>query len=277
MKTICKLMATLAMVVTFADTSHAETRTLSGPGVTDDNVIYAYPTLHTNNYGSADSGAVGVGAGVLTRSLLRFDLSSVSGLAGKTVTNASLTLTVKGAYHSFANQTVSLYPIFAYNVGWVEGTANGVYQHGSSDWEFSADNGDYTSIQWRAVPFGVVYAGLGNPGDAYTNVPAATFLASSTDTNTPGTTVTINFADLSFLQNWINNPSQNAGFLIRAPGMESVALDAFWIWYSSEASNPAFQPVLTVDFIPEPSVMCLFAAGALLVWRRTCRRQPTES
>jgi hypothetical protein len=75
----------------------------------------------------------------------------------------------------------------------------------------------------------------------------------------------------SDVQNWLNNPASNNGWVIKNQD-ETTATDflAFWSWQGAANNNdPAIAPDLTVDYeTPEPSGLLLMAVCIPLAMRR---------
>ena len=185
-------------------------------------------------------GSYSLGEGTRRRSLIRFDLSSLS---GQTVSSASLTLVRDGSGGTFTNQTVSLFATSSPNGGWTESTAAWAWQ-------------SYRATHWAGSD------GLGTAGTDYLNGVLATATVNSTDSFGPRVTFTLNSAGITALQSWIDSPSSNAGFLLRADGLEAAGLGIAQ-FRSRESLVTADWPVLEVSTIPEPSSFA-FIAGILL-------------
>lgn len=192
----------------------------------------------------------------ITRTLIRFDLSSLQAnlTAGDTITNVTLTLTSQAYAFGTKGVANSLHRIDPVNAAWTESQATWQNRDQSGPTPWAGGNGLVSGTDYIATALDVQNSP--NPGN----------LGPS-----DGDTITFTLNDLSFLPGWINNPSTNAGFLIRQPGVNTGAYDRF---YSSEASNVAFRPLLTVTLVsvPEPasSVTMLMGAAvfALARWRR---------
>jgi hypothetical protein len=169
------------------------------------------------------------------RTLIRFDLSSLQSMLaqGYSIHGAQLTLTLASNADHLGVAT-SLYRVSDGNANWVEGTAIATTQPGSSDWNHRI----YNTQPWAGSP------GLSTPGADYVPTPLATANAPLT----AGGTMTLTLSDVSFLADWINNPTHNAGFLVRqASG--SFSVDQF---NSREASTVASRPQLVVTFNAHP-------------------------
>lgn len=274
MRTRHLLAVGIAISVTFAAIpSRAVIYTYQGAS-SRDNLLLG-PWGADLNQGGSGSITVGNNAGAPCKSLLWFDLSSLA--AGTTVNSAALRLTMTANTGTDADPTISttahVYPIFASNAGWGEGTKTGspwppTATAGESSWQYA----QFNTVPWKNSVGTGTYQGLGNPGDGYSatsigEVPVfghgesyETYVTNYTQT------VTLNAAAI---QNWIDNPAQNAGLLI-----EANVTNVRWDFYSRETANTAYQPMLTLDVtIPEPGLLALpgLAGLGLLRRRRACR------
>ena len=57
--------------------------------------------------------------------------------------------------------------------------------------------------------------------------------------------MTFDFTDVSFLKDWINNPRDNAGFLLRSPDLESETYS--YIAFENSKAKPESRPVLQLE------------------------------
>jgi len=227
---------------------------IQGPLLTDDNSLLQGFAADDNRGGMSVPDGPGGSGGDARRMLLRFNLSS---LAGQTVTGASLQLTKASHTGTITNGNINIYQIFGSNAGWIEGTdtdLNVGVDTGRSTWTGAV----HGSVNWVNSGGTGNFPGLGNAGDAYAASPLASFLVNSSEAN--NTTIkTINFANTTFVQNWIDNPSQNAGMILIATNFTDT-----WRPYNSEATTAAFQPILFVtlaDPAPEPGTCVLLGLG----------------
>lgn len=187
--------------------------------------------------------------------LLRFDLSS---LAGKftTVNSISLRFDLTQIQGSVTNGTLQAYAISSANSGWVEGTAFGATQTGSSSWNYKK-----TST--------TVWAGLAGLGTA--DVDYDSTLLGSVDYSGTGFYTMILSGDTSRLttlvSSWTN--ATNAGVLFKEA---NAARDGFTYVYGKGDLYKSQMPLLTLDYslIPEPGSCVLVFTGlcALLGLRR---------
>lgn len=192
-------------------------------------------------------------------SILRWTLGSVpSGEVA--VTPGTVTLHVASEGPTFTGQTIDLYAIAPANAGWNESTP-GDY----ASWDFRNSVDSLTGTAWPAGG-----EGLGNyaEGLGYGASP----LSSLTWSGQSALTFTI---PQSILNDWIANPSNNAGILLRQQA-ESSASGGFLRLHSSEEQAgdvqlPDLAPTLTfTSAVPEPASapLLLLGAGALHTRRR---------
>ena len=216
------LHAAFAGIATFSGTGQVEDTYLRG----DDTQISS-----AHNYGGSDILIVGnLNSAVAVNALARFtDLSSLS---GQTVTNATLRLYNYNHANQTRDVTIDIYEVAAANGDWVEGTALGAVQTGSSDWRFKIQN----SAGWAGGRKGCGVAGT----DYETHL-----VGRAVSTNT--TAEWVEFAlDASVVQNWIDNPNQNRGLLLTAPG---AAIGGIAYFRSSESSYAGLELVVEVEGI----------------------------
>jgi len=149
------------------------------------------------------------GNGVDKSILLKWDTASIP--SGKSVTAVTLALRV-------VNSTANTYQIFEAKRNWVETQAT---------WNVFA-----TGSSWQV-------AGAAGANDRGATVLATVGPASS------GTTVTVslNASGVALVQNWINNPSANFGFLM-TNSTNTDGLD----FSSSEAATASTRPKLTITY-----------------------------
>ncbi len=179
-----------------------------------------------------------------TRALLRFD--NLTGFTGSQIqAGVSLTVTVHDN-NGGTPGTWSLYAISIANAGWTPANAT---------W----DNLNQSApTAWAGTP------GLSSPGTDYVATPVASL---AFDAQAAGTQLVFNLtsAGVAIVANWVDNPSQNGGFLLRLDGpQDQNRNDGIW---SAEAPTLSDRPLLTVA-LPEPTTPALLGAGALLLARR---------
>lgn len=173
---------------------------------------YLYQNTPTTNYGSAATllvdGDEPVGSTQDTSATLKWDVSSIP--AGKTVTSASITLNVVDA-------STHTYELYEMKRNWSESSAT---------W-----NQYTTGYNWAS-------AGANGSTDRGTTV-LGTISASATGSYT----INLNASGIALVQNWVNNPSANHGFII-ANGAKTNGLD----FSSSEAAAAGQRPKLSVIY-----------------------------
>lgn len=204
----------------------------------------------TLNYGANQSIPVGYNTFNIRRALMRFDLSSLSLAPGESVASASITLNLNAAPVSGAEE-IGVYEVALANVGWVEGTANGTRQVGSSSFNYRiTESTDPASTTWDGGSNGALegWPGSTTPMDTAT-VDVGTAL---------GTDFTFDL-DLTLVESWINNSSTNAGVVFSPTAGPANSNNYLASFDSSEDGTIAFRPSLEVSIIPEPS-----AAGVLV-------------
>jgi hypothetical protein len=183
--------------------------------------------------------------------LMRFtDLSAAS---GQTVTSALLRLYKVDWDKQTADVTVNIYQVAAANAGWVEGSGKAELIDGTADWRWRSQ-GDNTP--WAGGQNGCGIAGTDYTTDLVGSVTAHAATGGFLDIN----------LDVSVVQNWIDNPGQNYGLVLTAPGATAAGQVAWFL--SSEGDSG--QPSLTVTTIPEPASVGMvgIGAGLFMILRR---------
>ena len=232
------------------------------------------------------------GSGNIKRSLVQFNLASIP--AGSTITSATLTLHVAqvagsaGNSNTTTNATDRLFGLYANLQPWTEGPSNRttVPGVGGTGQGAARQNGDVT---WDYASFNSnsSLAVLWNNG----NSTGGNFSSTESDQlDVPvGATLAIGGA-LTFptssglvadVQNWLDDPSSNDGWLLKSDNLELTPTSFLGFWTReavSEGNDPniAVAPFITVTFTPpagaapEPASLGLIAlaAPALLIRRR---------
>jgi len=224
--------ALLAAALSFTATLPARAALISNPS--GDTYITQHSGLGgpTSNH-ALDASLRAIGTSTfLSYPLLQFDLSS---LAGETVVgNATLSLYVSSGFGLNAPRTVNVYDVL---IGWVPTTVTYNTFGASPGVQFGTDVGA-TAVASQTVGF----PGM-TPQYVSWTIPGAV------------------------IQNWIDNPSQNDGLLVRNLAGSSRDL----AFASMEGTH---QPELSVEAVPEPGTATAFfgvACLGLAVWRRRRR------
>lgn len=217
----------------------AGTVTLTGTNQVEDVFLRgddgAGGTTPVNNYGGNDFimvGRLADGASNtnLANTLLRF--SGFSSLSNQVVQSAILRVWNQNHVNQTADAPINVYEVALANGDWVEGNGLGAVITGTSDWRFKIQNtGDWAGGR----------NGCGVAGTDYIN----SLVGSAVATNT--TQEWVNFTlDVDVIQNWIDNPDQNNGFVLTAPGAVPGEVAYF---YSSEKGGNAM-PQLVLETAP---------------------------
>lgn len=220
----------LLAVLGLAPTGPADTVVLTS--ARDNTLIEVAGGTKSNALGDVFAGRVGAfGGGTRRRGVMFFDIAG-SVPAGSTITGVTLTLTVISAPFGNPPQTVSLHRALA---NWGEGTSffpggqGAPATLGDATWlhtffntqTWASAGGDFAATPSASISVGVI--------GPFTWGPAAQMTAD--------------------VQNWLDNPSGNFGWLIR--GNEAVQQTARR--FGSHEAQPAQQPVLTVQFDSAPA------------------------
>lgn len=180
------------------------------------NTSDAYDMTIKNNSPYVDKSIIDVGTkdGYINRGLIKFDVSSIP--SGATVTSSVLSL-----YHSaeFADGVMDfhLYPM---QKAWDYYTASWYRQYGTANW--SSAGGDYISTSGSVGKLPLNYTGVVNE---YKDI-----------------TITG-----SVVQDWVNSSANNVGLMIKA-STENVSSPSAHRFVSSQSTNEASRPYLTVDY-----------------------------
>jgi hypothetical protein len=223
-----------------------------------DAAIYNNATSNANGAGVSFL-AGNNGSGQTRRGLIRFDLSSI--VPGSTVESVRLELYMDQSPNATA-RAISLHPILE---SWTEGSTDpgGLQGQGTA--------GSAGDVTWSSRSL---------PSLAWTT-PGGTFGSASASASVTGVgwyaweaTSSMNVAMLEDIQNWIDAPATNAGWMIVGvePGTSTVKR------FVSSEGDPAFAPKLTLTVVPvpEPETYALFAAGLVLLGV-AARRRPRTS
>jgi hypothetical protein len=232
-----------------ATPSHAALVTLSA---IKDNTLYQNASGSLSN-GAGEAFFVGrtnQANNPLRRALLAFDIYSQLP-AGVTITSAKLelwcSLTISGG------QNIELHTVLK---DWGESTSNA---NGNEGQGAGAANGDATWIHTF------------RPGSLWTSAGGDFTPAASAVTSVSVSDEVYSWSSpqmVADVQNWLNNPSTDFGWLMR--GNEAVAASAKR-FNSRESIDPTMRPRLIIEYTPEPGTIGLLLAAAPLIRRRNRR------
>lgn len=190
------------------------------------------------------------GGGSPRRGLMEFDLSSIP--SGATITGATLTMHVNWFHGGALN--IGLYPVLA---SWMEGMAN------AGGGEFGGGGGGSASMEGDVT---WIHRWLGGP---LWSTPGGDFLNTSSATTSVGGVGFYNWSSpamVAKLQTWLNNPSSNFGWMMKAPETSIGNTKRF---DARESSAVDFRPRMVVTYtIPAPGAMGFAATGLALALRR---------
>jgi hypothetical protein len=233
-------------------TAKADTITV---GDSRDATIYENNPNNSNGAGfTMFSGQNGMGSP--RRALLDFDVAG-NVPAGSTITSVQLTLVLQGVAGTDATpRTIGLHSLLA---NWGEGTTGSGMGGGGTGQGFPANPGDAT---WSSNFFGTsTWTNAG--GDFSATASASAVVTQTLDSAyTWGSTAAL----VSDVQNWLDSPSSNFGWLLLG---DETGTQTFRQFYTKEEANPAFRPALEIDFtpaasVPEPSTLVLAAIASLV-------------
>ncbi|RYD68755.1 MAG: PEP-CTERM sorting domain-containing protein [Verrucomicrobiaceae bacterium] len=259
----------LAVVVALAITGTTRAATISittADGLGADTHVrndVTSPANNAFNYGSATSMLLGSNAGntpsSLLNLLLRFDLSALqTAAAGSAITVNSITLSLTTAATAGGASgglpfTVGLHD---YGFSFVEGSANGTAQAGSSTYLNPAGDGSDTTAGGTAgnslQTLSITSVGINT---VWTFSSSAAFIADIQNAYAPAGTSVLNY---------LLKETDTGG---------DWATDQTFVRINSGEATPAeLRPTLTIDYsvVPEPTTALLGLSGilAMVFWRR---------
>ncbi|HUS37709.1 MAG TPA: DNRLRE domain-containing protein [Verrucomicrobiae bacterium] len=227
--------------------------TLVVPASEDTTLFELNPTF---NLGTALLGAGAIkepspdtGAPARMRALLRFDLSEIP--AGSTITSAQVTVTVVRVPFAI-DPPASAFELHRLLRSWSEGTKGGAI----------AGTGEATWIAPKAPSPTWAVPGAGDNTDASPTISSSVTiegLGAYTFASTPALTADV--------QNWLNNPASNFGWMMRSVA-ENLQQSARRFANRESGSNT---PTLTIGYnLPPPELRILQfelrAQGMFLAW-----------
>jgi len=259
-----KFWVVFCAVASAAAFSSADVATI---GAAKDNTIFQ--SNPNNSLGAGQAIFAGTNAqSSPRRGLIQFDIAGAIP-AGATINSVQLTLYLNSAAGgSGTSPTVRLYRL---SNDWGEGTAgssvNGAAGVGQG---FAAGEGDAT---WNARHFSATTPTLWSTagGDFSSTDSAALSIAGST-LNAPYTWGSTS-GMVADVQSWLNDPSNNFGWLLQSDEGSASTVRGFWTREAARTGQIAFVPQLQVTYtaVPEPVGMMLMLAGSLLGIRRRAR------
>ena len=253
--------ALLALTATTQLMSTAKANTIS-LGASRDATIYENTPDNSNGAGfTMFAGDNGMNSP--RRALLDFDVAG-SVPTGSTITGVQLTLVLEGVAGTDSTpRTIALHTLLA---DWGQGTTGAGMGGGGTGQGFPANPGDAT---WSQNHFGTS-SWMNAGGDfAPTSSASAVVSQSLNSAYTWGSTAAL----VSDVQNWLDSPGSNFGWLLMG---DETGSQTFRQFYTQEAPNLAFRPELLIDFtpasVPEPSTLVMAGiatlVGAACWWRR---------
>ena len=220
---------------------------------TKDNTIFG-PTDKSDGLGD-EFFAGRSGHGDVMRTLLTFDIAGALP-TGALINSATLSLTV-----TTPQSHASTLNVFTLLADWGQGQSSAL--RGGAIGATATTNDATWNMRFFNVP-GTAWATPG--GDFAAAARATQFITAST------VTAAFSSADLmADVQTWLDNPSANFGWMLRAQDEVSTGIAIRFASREAAAGRPALMIDYTVAAIPEPGAVALLAsAGSLVVaiWRR---------
>jgi hypothetical protein len=219
------------------------------------------PSLDTSIYSESDnSNAQGflfagrTNAGGIRRAMIQFDVLGGGIPAGSVINSVSLTL-VQTKSGGSAGQTFELVPV---SKAWGEGTSLPLSAGGQGALPTAGD------ATWNFQVFNATPTSWTNPGGDVGGASGSASLGVSNQAYT----FTSQAGMVADVQQWLDTPSSNFGWMLRAVTESSVT--SAREFGSSELGT---KPTLTIDYtaVPEPGVLGLL--GSLACLRLISRRR----
>ncbi len=245
-----------AEVVVFRDGAFEPFTATVYSGAEDNLIVQSTaPDVANRNYGGHADVFVGFSSGLPRRALFRFDVSSLHGRFEK-INSVTLRLGLYDKVVSFSN-SMDLYRLSADNQSWVEGTATGQAQVGSSCWNYLAYHAT-SPTPWHSS----------TPGTAASDyVPGGPVASTAYGTATPTGYFDLTFTDTSFIADWAASHAENSGLLLRA---RTEANNSLLYFRSSEfTTDQTVRPQLIIDYDPviPPAAATVLALDPAAYWR----------
>lgn len=220
---------------------------------------------------------VGHEGGDTSRSLIRFNLSDITGrwTDDSRITGARMTLHLSEIEGESVRDTqINLYKISAANKTWAAGNLEGDNMSGSgfACWKWLAyDDTNYAMSHPKAQGFDIdvprrfpwagdkkvfekLWPDLSNfkssgCGVAGTDYAARPVAAARVSSSRLGDRVTLTFSDPSFVERWIRTPEDNAGFLLAGEELEKGGKTSHSVLVFASCENPSSlrRPALELD------------------------------
>ncbi len=233
------VVATILMWYAMAGNVKAQTNVTVGSAA-DTGMDSFYQTASHGDWGALDAGSA-FGAGVeVVRGLFSFDLSSIP--TNAIVLSASFHL----AFTSFQQTNITTLSLYRMTTPWTESGATWLTTDGSTPWGApgAAGAGDHAAMASTSLSSGFVGSETSSNAGFYTFSGAGL---------------------VADVQNWINNPSQNDGWiLLNSDEVNVSSVKQFWTKEYLSA-YPAIgynaTPFLAITYIPEPAATALVALG----------------